>query len=97
VGQEKRRMRRNPSVTEAQGKFCCGLGVWAVRAGSIGREEQRLGESANPPQGDAGGIGPRPLHEEFSALWFQVDRPDPQAWAPHGLYAGPESVAAGHP
>jgi hypothetical protein len=63
----------------ARGKFCCGLGVRAVRAGSIGRDGRGLGESADPPQGDAGGLGPRPLHEEISASWFQADRPDPQA------------------
>jgi hypothetical protein len=62
----------------ARGKFCCGLGVRAVPVGSIGRDGQRLGESADPPQGDAGGFGPRPLYEEISASWFQAYRPDPQ-------------------
>ena len=52
----------------ARGKLCCGLGVRAVRAGSIGRDGQRLGESADPPQRDAGGLGPRPFHEEITAL-----------------------------
>jgi hypothetical protein len=70
-------------------KFCCGLGVRAVRAGSIGRDRQRVGESAEPPPDEAGGLGPRPLHEEISALWFQADRPDPQAMAPICGYAKP--------
>ncbi len=69
----------------ARNKFCCGLGVWAVRAGSIGRDGQRLGESTEPPPKDAGGLGPRPLHEEITALWFQADRPNPQAGASLGL------------
>ncbi len=51
----------------ARGKFCCGLGVWAVRAGSIGRDGRRLGERTEPPPKDAGGLGPRPLHEEITA------------------------------
>ncbi len=44
----------------ARGKFCCGLGVRAVRAGSIGRGGQRIGESIEPPQDEAGGLGPAP-------------------------------------
>ncbi len=52
---------------EAAG-FVVGLGVWAVRAGSIGRDEQRLGESPETPISAAGGLGPRPVHEEISAL-----------------------------
>lgn len=70
-------------------KFCCGLGVRAVREGSIGRDRRRVGESAEPPPDEAGGLGPRPLHEETSALWFQADRPDPQARAPICGYAEP--------
>jgi hypothetical protein len=49
-------------------KFCCGLGVRAVRAGSIGRDKLRFGENTESPQSDAGGLGPRPLYEEISAL-----------------------------
>ncbi len=49
-------------------KFCCGLGVRAVRAGSIGWDEQRLGESPETPISAAGGLGPRPVHEEIGAL-----------------------------
>ncbi len=52
--------------------FVVGLGVYAVRAGSIGRDEQRLGESPETPISAAGGLGPHPLHEEISALWFQA-------------------------
>ena len=48
--------------------FVVGLGVWAVRAGSIGRDEQRLAESPETPRSEAGGLGPRPVHEEISAL-----------------------------
>jgi len=70
-------------------KFCCGLGVRAVRAGSIGRDRQRLVERAEPPAEETGGLGPRPLYEEITALWFQADRPDPQALAPLCPYAGP--------
>jgi len=51
----------------ALGRFCCGLGVRAVRAGSIGRDGQRLEESTEPLQEEAGGLGPRPLHEEITA------------------------------
>ncbi len=47
--------------------FVVGLGVWAVRAGSIGRDEQRLGECTESLPKDAGGLGPRPLHEEITA------------------------------
>jgi len=50
----------------APGKFSCGLGVRAVRAGSIGREGQRLGERDEYPPEGAGGLGPRP--GEISAL-----------------------------
>ena len=57
-------------------KFCFGLGVRAVRAGSIGRDKPSLGENADSPQGEAGGLGP-PLHEETTALWFQAKRPGP--------------------
>ncbi len=59
-------------------KFCCGLGVRTVRAGSIGRDRQRLEENTHSPQGEAGGLDPRLVHEETSASWFQADRPDPR-------------------
>jgi len=62
----------NPLVTiqsrVARNKFCCGLGVRAVRAGSIGREDPRLGENTASPKWGAGGLGPRPLREDPSAL-----------------------------
>ena len=51
----------------APGKFSCGLGVRAVRAGSIGRDGQRLGERDEYPPEGAGGLGPRPLHGEITA------------------------------
>ena len=57
-----------PSVTGDPDKFCCGLGVRAVRAGSIGRDGQRLGERDEYPPEEAGGLGPRPLHGEITAL-----------------------------
>ncbi len=82
---QKRRNRVPLQSRVARGKFCCGLGVRAVRAGSIGRDGQRIGESTEPPQNEAGGLAPRPLYEETTALWFQADRPDPQAGAPLGL------------
>jgi hypothetical protein len=49
-------------------RSCCGLGVRAVRAGSIGWDRQRFGENTESPQSNAGGLGPRPLYEEISAL-----------------------------
>jgi len=52
----------------ARNQFCCGLGVRAVRAGSIGREDPGLEENTASPKGGAGGLGPRPLPEDPSAL-----------------------------
>ena len=52
----------------ARNKFCWGLGVRAVRAGSIGREDPRLEENTASLKWGAGGLGPRPLHEDPSAL-----------------------------
>jgi hypothetical protein len=49
-------------------KVCCGLGVRAVRAGSIGRDTQVPDERTDLPPEEAGGLGPRPIHEEISAL-----------------------------
>jgi hypothetical protein len=72
-------------------------GVRAVRAGSIGRDGQRLGESADPPQGDAGDLGPRPLHEEIIALWFQADRPAPQGLSTSWPLRQTLILAAGQP
>jgi hypothetical protein len=69
-------------------RFCCGLGIRAVRAGSIGRDRLRFGENTESPQSDAGGLGPRPLYEEITASWFQAGRPGPQAMAPLGNYSG---------
>jgi len=51
----------------ARNKFCWGLGVRAVRAGSIGRDDPRLEENTASPKGGAGGLGPRPFHEDPSA------------------------------
>ena len=51
----------------ARNKFCCGLGVRAVRAGSIGREDPRLEENTASPKWGAGGLGPRPLQEDPTA------------------------------
>jgi len=48
-------------------KFCCGLGVRAVRAGSIGRDTPRFGKRIGPPRGKAGGLGPRPRRGEITA------------------------------
>jgi hypothetical protein len=78
-------------------KLCCGLGVRAVRAGSIGREAHRPGERTELPPKEAGGLGPRPVHEETSASWFQADRPNPQAMETLCLYAEPSSRASNHP
>ncbi|MCX5912989.1 MAG: hypothetical protein NTV04_13785, partial [Deltaproteobacteria bacterium] len=44
-----------------------------------GREAHSPGERTELPPKEAGGLGPRPVHEETSASWFQADRPDPQA------------------
>ena len=52
----------------ARNKLCCGLGVRAVRAGSIGREDPRLEENTASPKWGAGGLGPRPIYEDPSAL-----------------------------
>jgi hypothetical protein len=57
-----------PQSPVAPGKFSCGLGVRAVRAGSIGRDGQRIGERDEDPPEGAGGLGPRPLHGEITAL-----------------------------
>ena len=66
------RLDVEPQVTlqsgVAHGKFSCGLGIRAVRAGSIGRDGQRLGERDEYPPEGAGGLGPRPLHGEITAL-----------------------------
>ena len=77
-------------------KFCCGLGVRAVRAGNIGRDRQRPGENTHSPQMEARGLGPRLVHEETSASWFQADRPDPQAGASLSRYNGLLSIAIRH-
>jgi len=52
----------------AGNKFCFGLGVRAVRAGSIGREDPRLEENTASLKWGAGGLGSRHLHEDPSAL-----------------------------
>jgi len=52
----------------ARNQFCWGLGVRAVRAGGIGRDDPRLEENTASPKWGAGGLGPRPLHEDPSAL-----------------------------
>jgi len=44
----------------ARNKFSWGLGVRAVRAGSIGRDVPRLEENTASPKWGAGGLGPRP-------------------------------------
>ena len=44
-----------------------------------------------------GGLGPRPVHEETSASWFQADRPDPQAMEALCLYVEPSSRASNPP
>ena len=49
-------------------KLGFGPGVRAVRAGSIGRDGPGFADPTGSPQGEAGGLGPRPLHEEISAL-----------------------------
>ena len=61
----------------ARNQFCWGLGVRAVRAGSIGRDDPRLEEKTASPKWGAGGLGPRPLPEDPSALGFPADRPGP--------------------
>ena len=56
----------------ARNKFCCGLGVRAVRAGSIGRDKQRLGESPYSPPWEAEGLWPPP---------GSIERPPPRGFA----------------
>jgi hypothetical protein len=48
--------------------FVVGLGVRAVRAGSIGRDEQRFGESPETPISKGEGLDPRPVYKETGAL-----------------------------
>jgi hypothetical protein len=55
------------SVTGGGDKSCCGLGVRAVREGSIGRDRLRPEPEALPPQREAGGLGPRPFPGEITA------------------------------
>ena len=95
--QKKRHFRCTHSVTGGAASFVVGLGVRAVRAGSIGRDRQRPGENTHSPQGEAGGLGPRLVHEETSASWFQADRPDPQAGASLSRYNGLLFIAIRHP
>ncbi|MDI6755386.1 MAG: hypothetical protein QME78_13455 [Thermodesulfobacteriota bacterium] len=45
-----------------------GLGVRPVRAGSIGRDTPGYGELTELPRQNAGGVSPRPIHGEISAL-----------------------------
>jgi hypothetical protein len=63
-----------------------------VRAGSIGRDSLRTGERTEPPPEEAGNLGPHPIHEEISALWFQAEHTDPQTVAALSLYANLRSM-----
>ena len=65
---EKKGLKVTLQSRVARNQFCCGLGVRAVRAGSIGRDNPRLEENTASPKWGAGGLGPRPLHEDPSAL-----------------------------
>jgi hypothetical protein len=56
-------------VKGAAADFVVGLGVRAVRAGTIGRDGQRLEENPKTPMPEAGGLGPRAVDEEISALY----------------------------
>ena len=75
----------------------CGLGVRAVRAGSIGRDSYGPGERTESPREEAGGRDSRPIHEEISALGFQAERTDPQAMTAPSLYTQPPFNAGNHP
>ena len=77
--------------------FYCGLGAWAVRAGSIGRDARCSGESTQIPPEAAGDIHPRPIHAEITASWFQAERTGPQALAALGNYAKHSSETGRHP
>ena len=82
-------------------KLCCGLGVRAVRAGSIGREAHSPGERTELPPKEAGGLGPRPIHEETSASWFQSRHGGtgpPGPWRPFAFTPNlrPERVTPRH-
>ncbi len=56
-----------------------------------------MGNRTEPPPKEAGGLGPRPFHEEISALWFQAERTGPQAMAALSLYIQPLFNAGNHP
>ena len=64
-----------------------GLGVRAVRDGSIGREEPKFGERAFDPRRKREALAPVPA-TKIPAPWFQADRLDPQARARLGLSIG---------
>jgi hypothetical protein len=54
----KMRFPSNHSVKGAAAGLVVGLGVRAVRAGSIGRDRQRIGETPHLPISEAGGLCP---------------------------------------
>ena len=57
-----------------QGKnYVVGLGARPSRAGSIGRDSPRHGESTVFPPQEAGGASPCPIHGEIGASWFQAE------------------------
>ena len=68
----------------ARNKFCWGLGVRAVRAGSIGRDDPRLEENADSPKWGREGLAPASPRRS-QRLMVPADRPNPQARVPLGF------------
>ena len=57
-----------------------------MRAGSIGRDTPDDGELTELPPEKAGGVNPRIIHAEISALWFQADWTGPRAMGALSIY-----------
>jgi hypothetical protein len=95
--QDGNRFKGTPSVRGGPGTnlvVAWGWGRYAPEASAgIG---QRLMDPTDPPPEEARGLGPRPLHSEISALWFQADRPAPQAGAPLCSYPQISSIKGCH-
>jgi len=91
--QEQISLPANHSVTGGPEPALLGLGVRAVRAGSIGREDPRLEENTASPKW---GLEVSPaLSTKIQRLMIPSGPAGPQAGAPLGLTAGPLFIATG--
>ncbi len=63
---------RNPSVRGYN--FCFGSGDRVVRDGSTGWDHYGSGEYTEPPSKKAGGLSPRSIHGEITALWRNFNK-----------------------